>query len=251
MTEQLTAPGVAAPAGFPHCSRCAYLASGPVSVCAACARALISATASASCPACAQRLRQDGRCPNELCRSPARRIGRIRALGYQEGALRRAIISHKYRGARSMSMVLGRLLLAFLDGNVAADPPDLIVANPGFAGPDGQRFGHAEAVLAAAAQADTAGRWPFDIGSPPAIVKVLPTLKSAETPAWSKRSIRYELRDALRIPEPDRTRGKYVLVYDDICTTGTQLDVVAGCLLDEGGAARVEAVVLARAPWRG
>jgi predicted amidophosphoribosyltransferase len=41
-----------------------------------------------------------------------------------------------------------------------------------------------------------------------------------------------------------------VLVYD-ICTTGTQLDVVAGCLLDDGEAARIEAVVLARAPWRG
>jgi predicted amidophosphoribosyltransferase len=41
-----------------------------------------------------------------------------------------------------------------------------------------------------------------------------------------------------------------VLIYDDVCTTGTQLDAVAGCLLDRGGAARVEAVVLARAPWR-
>jgi predicted amidophosphoribosyltransferase len=37
----------------------------------------------------------------------------------------------------------------------------------------------------------------------------------------------------------------------DICTTGMQLDAVAGCLLDDGGAARVEAVVLARARWRG
>jgi predicted amidophosphoribosyltransferase len=40
-------------------------------------------------------------------------------------------------------------------------------------------------------------------------------------------------------------------VYDDIATTGGQLDAVAGCLLDEGGATRVEGVVFARAPWRG
>jgi predicted amidophosphoribosyltransferase len=40
------------------------------------------------------------------------------------------------------------------------------------------------------------------------------------------------------------------LVYDDICTTGGQLDVIADYLLDQGGAARVEGVVLARAPWR-
>jgi predicted amidophosphoribosyltransferase len=251
MAEQLTAPGAPAPAGFPHCGCCAYLAGGPVSVCAACARIRISETASASCAVCAQRLRPAGRCPNELCRSPGRRIGRIRALGYQEGALRQAINSYKYRGAHGLAIVLGRLFLAFLDGNVAADPPGLIVANPGFVGSGGQRFAHAEAVLAAAARVDTASRWPFDTGSPAAIVKMQPTLKSAESPAWSKRAAGYELRDALRVPEPDRTRGKYVLVYDDICTTGTQLDAVAGCLLDEGEAARVEAVVLARAPWRG
>ena len=41
-----------------------------------------------------------------------------------------------------------------------------------------------------------------------------------------------------------------VLLIDDVCTTCTQLDVVAGCLLDQGRASRVEGVVLARAPWR-
>ena len=42
---------------------------------------------------------------------------------------------------------------------------------------------------------------------------------------------------------------KTVLIYDDVCTTGTQLDAVAGCLLDRVCAARIEAVVLART-WR-
>jgi predicted amidophosphoribosyltransferase len=41
-----------------------------------------------------------------------------------------------------------------------------------------------------------------------------------------------------------------VTLTDDVCTTGTQLDAVAGCLLDHGGAARVEGIVLGRAPWR-
>jgi len=43
---------------------------------------------------------------------------------------------------------------------------------------------------------------------------------------------------------------KSVLVIDDVCTTGSQLDAVACCLLDWGNAARVEGVVLARAPWK-
>jgi predicted amidophosphoribosyltransferase len=42
-----------------------------------------------------------------------------------------------------------------------------------------------------------------------------------------------------------------VLVYDDVCTTGSQLDAVAACLLDEGHAAHVEAITLARALWTG
>ena len=94
----------------------------------------------------------------------------------------------------------------------------------------------------------TGDRWPFD---PAAIVKTRPTLKSADGQAWSKRVSGNELRDALLVPDPARTAGQFVLIYDDVCTTGTQLDAVAGCLLDQGGAARVEGVVLARAPWRG
>ena len=204
-----------------------------------------------SCSICAQFLAANGTCPNELCGSPRRRIGRIHAIGYQCGPLRGAISAYKYRGARSMSGVFGRLLVAWLEETLAADPPGLIVANPSFLGAGGQQFAHTEAVLTAAAQADPGARWVFDTGTPAAITKTGPTLQSADTQAWSKRAIGYELRAALKVTEPARTAGKFVLVYDDVCTTGTQLDAVAACLLDHGRAARVEAVVLARAPWRG
>lgn len=52
------------------------------------------------------------------------------------------------------------------------------------------------------------------------------------------------------IPDVTRTARRRILVYDDVCATASQLDVVAECLLDEGHAARVEGLVLARAPWR-
>jgi predicted amidophosphoribosyltransferase len=106
-------------------------------------------------------------------------------------------------------------------------------------------------VLHAAADADAVHRWPFHTATPAAVVRTRMTLKSADAQAWSKRATANELRDALAIPDPGRTVGKFILVYDDICTTGGQLDAVAGCLLDQGRAARVEGVVLARAPWRG
>jgi predicted amidophosphoribosyltransferase len=201
-----------------------------------------------ACPVCAQRLRPDGACPNELCRSPRRRISKIHAVGYQNGSMRRAINEYKYRGSRGLAVVLGRLLLGWLEEHMAADPPGLIVVNPSFVGPGGQQFAHTEAVLAAAADADPGNRWPFD---PAAIVKTRSTLRSADAQAWSKRVSGNELRDALLVPDPARTAGQVVLIYDDVCTTGTQLDAVAGCLLEQGGAARVEAVVLARALWRG
>lgn len=201
-----------------------------------------------SCVVCSQRLDAAGPCPNELCRSPRRRIERIHAIGYQTGSLRRAIYDYKYRGSRGLASVFARILLSWLDEHSAGQPPGLIVVNPSYVGPGGQRFAHTEAVLAAAAQADQGHRWPFDRA---AIVKTGPTLTSADAQAWSKRASGNELRDLLSIPDPARTTGRFVLVYDDVCTTGSQLDAVACCLLDDGGAARVEGVVLARALWRG
>ena len=77
------------------------------------------------------------------------------------------------------------------------------------------------------------------------------TPSSADAAAWYKRATATDLASVLQVPDPARTAGRFVLVYDDVCTTGGQLDAIAGCLRDRGGAARVEGVVLARAPWRG
>ena len=243
------------PAGFPECRRCPFLQAGPAAVCLACARRQLDPVGQAACPVCSQRLAASGRCPNELCRGP-RRIGRIHAIAYQSGALRRVIGRYKYHGGRSWSVIFGRLLLGWLDEAMREDPADLIVANPSFAGPGGQRFAHTEAVVEAAAQAagarpEVMPRWQLDTATPRAIVKTRPTLKSADAQAWSKHASASDLRGALAVPDPARTSGRFIVVYDDICTTGSQLDAVAGCLLDQGGAARVEAIVLARAPWRG
>jgi predicted amidophosphoribosyltransferase len=241
------------PATFPDCKGCVRFEAGPPAACMACARPLLQLAAS-GCPVCSQLLDRNGGCPNELCRNPRRRIERIHAVAYHAGSLRRVINAYKYRGDRYWPAVLGRLLLAWLDETVTADPPDLIVANPSYVGAGGQLFAHTEAVLAAAARQDAArgsSRWNFDTATPAAIVKTAPTLRSADEPAWYKSFTASDLAAALQIPDPARIAGKFVLVYDDICTTGGQLDTVAAALLDDGGAQRVEGVVLGRAPWRG
>jgi predicted amidophosphoribosyltransferase len=249
----MTAP---LPAVFPGCRGCARFRAGPAQLCMSCARPHLRLIPADACPICGQRLDAKGSCPNGLCHSQRRQIGRIHAIAYQVGPLRQVINDYKYRGARSWSVVLGRLLLAWLDQNLAADQPDLIVANPSFVGPGGQLFAHTEAVLNAAAAESAARpatkpRWHFDTGSPRAIIKAAPTLTSADGQAWYKRASAVDLRAALSVPDPARTRDRFVLVYDDICTTGGQLDAVADCLISEGGADRVEGVVLARALWRG
>jgi predicted amidophosphoribosyltransferase len=193
---------------------------------------------------------QSGSCPNWLCTDPARRITRIRAIAYSSGELRKTILRYKYDGRRGWSVIFGRLLLAWLDQNLRDQQPDLIIANPTFLGDGGATFGHTERVTEAAATEDVLGEWPLDVEETRALVKTKPTTKSAASGAVAKRAAAIELRDALHIPDPTRTQDRRILVYDDVCTTGSQLDTIAGYLIDEGGAADVEGIVLARAPWR-
>jgi predicted amidophosphoribosyltransferase len=215
----------------------------------ACASQTFERIARDACPVCSQVLGDDGLCPNWLCRDPRRRIDRIHAIAYQTGPLRQVINNYKYRGARGWSLIFGRLVLGWLEEHATRSPPGLIVVNPAYTGTDGREFAHAEAVLEAAAREDVLCRWPFDSVDPRAIVKIRATARSASATAKAKRAAAQELRSALSVPNPSRTAGQRILVYDDICTTASQLDSVAACLLDDGGASCVEALVLARAPW--
>jgi predicted amidophosphoribosyltransferase len=147
-------------------------------------------------------------------------------------------------------VIFARLLVGWLEANAAHDLPDLIVAHPTYTHPAHDRLGHIEKIIVAASIEDYEGHWRFDAGSPPAIIKTRATEKSAGQTAAAKRAAAAELRAALAIPNPDRTQGRHILVFDDVCTTGSQLNAVADSLLAEGRAARVRALVLARAPWR-
>jgi len=192
----------------------------------------------------------DGTCPNWLCTDSRRHIRRIHAIAYQSGPLRSVINRYKYEGARGWALVFGRLVFGWLEVHMTSAPPDLIVVNPTYTGPGGREFPHTEAVIDAAARQDVLRRWPFDVSTPRALVKVRATSTSASATAKAKRAVARELRVALAVPDSSRTAGRRILVYDDVCTTASQLDAVAECLIEDGGATNVEALVLARAPWR-
>jgi predicted amidophosphoribosyltransferase len=189
-------------------------------------------------------------CPNWLCADPTRSITRIRAIAYSSGALRTRILRYKYDGMWGWSLIFGRLLLAWLDRTGREVPPDLVVANPTFAASGSATPGHTERVIAAAAKEDVLSEWLFDVTDPPSIVKTRATEKSARNVASVKRAAAAELRQALTIPNRSRVEGRRILVYDDVCTTGSQLNAVAECLIEHGHAVSVEGIVLGRAPWR-
>jgi predicted amidophosphoribosyltransferase len=237
------------PLGFPNCKRCPYLRTGPPALCLACASGTFELVGAGACPTCSQVL-EDGRCPNWLCADPDRSIERIRAIAYSSGALRSRILRYKNGGRWGWSIIFGRLLVAWLDRNARDDPPDLVIANPTYSSSGSPRFGHTERVIDAAATEDVLGEWPFDVNDPPALLKTAPTERSARNTAPAKRAAAAQLREVLVIPDRARVDGRHLLVYDDVCTTGSQLNAVAECLVDDGGARSVEAVVLARAPWR-
>jgi predicted amidophosphoribosyltransferase len=223
---------------------------GPARICVRCASASLDPIAGLSCPVCRQRLRGSGSCPNWLCTDAGRRIEGIDAIAYFSGQLKQKILRYKYEGKWGWSLIFGRLVLGWLDANAAADPPGLIVANPGFASPDVSGFGHVERIIRSAAHSDLLRQWPFDTGNPAAVIKTEPTPRSAGADAAAKRAAGRRLRSVLRVPDPERTAGRQILVIDDVCTTGSQLNAVAACLLDDGHAARVRGLVIARVPWR-
>lgn len=248
MASQIKPP-VGPPLGFPKCPQCTYLQSGPPRVCLACSSRSFENITSTACSVCSQTI-ESGSCSNWLCLDPNRRITRIRAIAYFSGELQTAIKTYKYNGKRGWSLIFGRLLVAWLDQNSRDSPPDLIIANPTFISAGSAAFGHTETVIEAAAIEDVLGEWPFDVEEPLSLLKVGATSKSADANASARRAAAAELPNVLQLPDSSRVQGRRILVYDDVCTTGSQLDAVARYLINEGNAAEVSGIVLARAPWR-
>ncbi len=140
-------------------------------------------------------------------------------------------------------MIFARLLIGHLYETWDPADVDLIIANPPNPGRN-----HTTRVIEHAATYDTADDWPFDDTHDPAIVKTTDTAQSAGKDLPGKQSAALEHGNALVLSHPDRIDGSRVIVYDDICTTGLQLNEVAR-RLHEWGAVSVHGVVLARQPW--
>ena len=237
------------PAGFGNCGHCPFLSSGPVPRCFACAMQSVMAPTQPTCDTCDATLDAEGRCRNTICNwgEKDRWFRSVWAIAINTGELRRAIHRHKYQDKWGWSRIFGRVLAGYLERNMTIFVNyDLIVPSPTFVGEGGRARDHTGDILRAAA-IESMIVWPFDYD---AVIKTAATPKMASTSSVHERLRVAEgpLRDALAVPDPARVADKYVLVVDDVFTSGHTLREVARALR-LAGAIEVSGVVLARQPW--
>ena len=231
------------PLGFPKCGKCPYLRTGTPLICGRCAHQTLTPLVGPLCQVCSQTLNAWDKCSNSLCHDENRSIDRIEALAAYSSPLSRVIVSLK-NGNKGWAPIFGRLVLGHMNLSYTESDfrPDLVVANPTFRS-DGS-LGHTELVLEAARLEDVSETWLFEETA----LRLTDGLPPHGKDYPEKKAAADRLFEHLTLADGYTVEGLDVLVYDDVCTTGLQLDRVAR-FLKATGAARVEGLVMARTPW--
>lgn len=187
----------------------------------------------------AQLLMGDGHCQG--CRDFEPEFDRAVSFGEYAGALRGLIHLLKYDKVLPAAPVLGGMLaeaIAQLQGG-GEDFWPLIVPVPLHSSKRGERgFNQAE-LIARAAKKRLPERFEFADG-----------YLKRERPTHSQVGLTREervanMRGAFRVTDPQRVKGRTVIVVDDVMTTGTTVSECAR-VLKKAGAERVWAVTVAR-----
>jgi predicted amidophosphoribosyltransferase len=200
-----------------------------------------------ACPRCAQRP-TGGTCRCLGCRREWSRIRRADAvLGYKRGDVERLVLAAK-RVERWAIVALGRALAGWLLETGARRRYDLVLPVPFHRANLEGRSAHPLTAIYLDARPAVWRTVPLDDLAPPLLVQRHP--RSARR-TRSERMRWRSVRGTVALAFPTRLlRGAQVLIVDDVLTSGATISECARVMLDEGGAAAVDAVVLARQPWR-
>jgi predicted amidophosphoribosyltransferase len=240
------------PAGFGNCRRCPYLQTGTAAICYRCARRTIEDVAPERCVTCDHPLPAGQElCGNPLCnrQSEERQWEFVWAIAMRTGALDRAIKAHKYAGKWGWSLIFGRVVVGYLDANRDTfEDFDVIIPSPTYTGPHGDSYDHTGEIIGRAELEDDS--WPFrrDV-----MRKTRATPRLAQVAGgFPARALvaETEIAPALQVSRPEAVRGKLVLVFDDVFTSGLTLREVAR-KLRQAGAQAVYGIVLARSRFKG
>ncbi|MEV4625668.1 ComF family protein [Micromonospora sp. NPDC049523] len=202
------------------------------------------------CPRCAGALQALRPAPVRPTPAPPGLPGCV-ALGAYQGELREMLLAYKERGRHSLARPLGRLLAEVVAEAAGAPRPVLLIPVPTTAQAIRARHGdHLRRLARHAGQRLRAAGWPVALGAP---LRALPrpdsaTLDTAGRAAAAQRAFAVRAR---RLPAVRRSgAGRFVVVLDDIVTTGVTLAAVSDSLRSVG--LRVDAAaVLAATSRRG
>jgi predicted amidophosphoribosyltransferase len=227
----------------PLCPRCG--AAFPIAL--ACVLPCLALIPPHACTRCAQP-RSGGICASLGCARGWTRIRRTDAvLGYKHGDAERLILAAKRLDAWAIA-ALARILAGWLLDVAAPRAYDAVLPVPFHRASLRGRAAHPLTAIYLDARPAVWPRIPADDLAPPLLAQTVPRCArrtQSELTRW--RSARGTV--ALGFPTR-RLRGAQVLLIDDVMTSGATVSECARVLLEDGGAAAVDAVVLARQPWR-
>lgn len=230
----------------PTAEPCAHCGSG-YAIGARCVAACIVPVRSDACPRCAQPM-ISGICRSLACRlglSPIRRTDAV--LGYKCGDVERLVLAAK-RVERWAVTALGRLLAGWLLETGVRRRYDLVLPVPFHRASLGARPAHPLTAIYLDARPTARPRIPLDDLTPPFLTRRRP---QSGRRTGSERRRWAAIRGSVALAYPTRLlRGARVLIVDDVMTSGATVGECARVILEDGGADSVDAVVLARQPWR-
>jgi ComF family protein len=153
-----------------------------------------------------------------------------------DGRLRQAIHALKYNGRQDVAVYLVEALVGVLS------PPDStafeVCAVPLHADREAQRGFNQAALLAA----ELAVAWGMPYLGPAALSRI----RATDTQIGLDFTARQVNVQGAFAADPGLVSGRYILLVDDVCTTGATLDACAGALR-AAGATTIVGVTLARA----
>jgi predicted amidophosphoribosyltransferase len=213
----------------------------------ACVEAWLDPIPGDACPRCAQRAVR-GRCRSLGCRMDWFRIGHTHVvLGYKRGGAQRLLLAAKDTAEADAVRLLGRLLAGFLLIHPGIRNYDILLPVPFHPRSLSGRPVHPLTAIYLDAVPALRAAVPCDDLGPPFLVKrrdVPPLRGRSEAARWRA------VRGAFALGFPTRMlRGGRILLLDDVMTTGGTASECARVLIEDAGAAAVDAVVLMRQPW--